>query len=802
MTDDSENGLVGKPTELFETDMLGLFQQLIPLGKWDATAAGGLALGKVPTLTSWQNGPPPGFDPPAHLLKGCNVGIVLLDGDCVLDEDPRNFPAGYAPDYSPARQLLAECGMDAKACPTVKTGGGGFHYYIRIPEGLAVVGSLRGLRGLDVKGPGSQVVAAGSRHPGTGLIYEWLTPTPSERPMSTDALVARLMRTTAQSSSSSTTTSSSTRHTPQELAAMLRGLDATSYRDQERWLRLMMACHAATGGEDVEEFIDFSTSDPMYRSHADRIMARWRSLSANKTGAVTERTLYRELIDAGKRDLIPNDASADFEHDPLPDAAPVAAPVARARATIAPAASPATAEAGLLPRPFPKGDHRGMARALLAGTSLQYWRGDWYEHRASHYVRLGPGKFRSMVWEWAEEQEHAASNGTEQVRPNKQLVDNIEEAAQGLALLECDAPCWLERLPGDPDARRLVPMLNGILDLDGRRLLPHTERLFVIHALPFGFDPNARAPKWMAFLASVWGDDVETLETLQMYTGLTASGRTDLQKILFVFGPTRSGKGVIQSVFQGLLGSDNCCGPTLDDLGGDFGLEPLIGKSLAIFSDVRLGTRTSSQKVLGNLLRISGEDQVSANRKYKLPWVGVLPTRLMMFSNDIPNIRDTSTALQARLVVLRMTRSFKGQEDTGLKGVLVAELPGILNWALEGLVKLEERGRLVQPQSGQQIMETMRAAASPVGAFLEQRCVLGEEHEVPKEDLFKAFKHWRDAQEIPYHSGISHFMRDVFSAASGVIEESKERKDGGRRRVLKGVGLLPEDPLELLEYGD
>lgn len=347
-------------------------------------------------------------------------------------------------------------------------------------------------------------------------------------------------------------------------------------------------------------------------------------------------------------------------------------------------------------------------------------------------------------------------------------------------------------------------MQNGLLDLDRRELLPHTDRLFNLHALPFAFDPHAQAPRWMMFLAQVWGDDPETVEGIQMHSGYLVSGRTDLQKILFVFGPKRSGKGVIQSVAIGLLGAENCCGPALDDLAGDFGLEPLVGKSLAIFSDVRIGGRSGSSKVLGNLLRVAGEDQVSANRKHRLPWVGVLPTRLMMFSNDIPNIRDTSTALQARFIVLRMTRSFYGEEDTGLKKALAAELPGILNWALEGLTKLEERGRLHQPPSGLQILETMRTAASPVAAFVEQRCVRGPKHEVPKLELYHAFKHWRDEQDISYGSGISHFMRDLLSAAGGVIEESKERTGGGeRRRVLKGIALAePTDPNAWMEYAE
>lgn len=316
MTDDSKNGLVGEPAELFDLDLLGMLRQTIPLGRWDATDAGGLALGKVPALQGWQSGAPPGFDPHAHLLAGMNVGVLLRDGDCVLDEDPRNFPEPCPRGYAPATQLLDECGMDPSACPVVETGGGGLHYYIRIPPGTSIVSSLRGLRGLDVKGPRSQVVAAGSRHYGTGLLYRWRSPTPNDRPMASDALTARLMRATALSSPSSPSYADLT---PEELERMLKVLKAADYRTNDQWFPLMAASHHATGGAGLDVFMDFCRSDPGYRVIEHEIEKRWRSLG-DKPNAITKRTLYKEVRKAGRADLIPGEAAADFEDDPVTDA--------------------------------------------------------------------------------------------------------------------------------------------------------------------------------------------------------------------------------------------------------------------------------------------------------------------------------------------------------------------------------------------------------------------------------------------------------------------------------------------------
>ena len=58
---------------------------------------------------------------------------------------------------------------------------------------------------------------------------------------------------------------------------------------------------------------------------------------------------------------------------------------------------------------------------------------------------------------------------------------------------------------------------------------------------------------------------------------------------------------------------------------------------------------------------------------------------------------DSSGALASRYVVLMMERSFFGREDLGLATRLLTELPGILNWARAGYLRIRKRGYFLQP---------------------------------------------------------------------------------------------------------
>ena len=52
----------------------------------------------------------------------------------------------------------------------------------------------------------------------------------------------------------------------------------------------------------------------------------------------------------------------------------------------------------------------------------------------------------------------------------------------------------------------------------------------------------------------MWPNDSESVELLQEYIGYILSGRTDMQKMLLLIGPTRSGKGTIARMLAQLIG--------------------------------------------------------------------------------------------------------------------------------------------------------------------------------------------------------------------------------------------------------
>lgn len=262
-----------------------------------------------------------------------------------------------------------------------------------------------------------------------------------------------------------------------------------------------------------------------------------------------------------------------------------------------------------------------------------------------------------------------------------------------------------------------------------------------------------------------------------------------------ILGPTRGGKGVITKTLSSLVGKRSVCSPKLDDLGQRFGLEPTLGKSLATVSDMRLGSRSDKQNIVGNLLRIVGEDEVDVERKHiGGAWTGKLGIRIFIATNMMPPLPDVSGALIARLVTLTTKRSFAGEEDPGLGSALQAELPGILNWAINGWKRLRQNGKFLITQESKHVAEKMADLASPLNAFLRERCVLDPSAQTPRDEIWKAYDRFVLMHDLPtVYSASNYFHRDLEVAAQHRIIAFRPRIDGKQVKCWKGIRLLPQD---------
>lgn len=429
------------------------------------------------------------------------------------------------------------------------------------------------------------------------------------------------------------------------------------------------------------------------------------------------------------------------------------------------------------------------------GYSLVHYADDFYIYVGTHYEVIEEATIRSRVYAFLDKCKKSGKQGAlVPFNPMPASVSAALDAIKSIVHLpnhpNTKPPIWLaDYARAKPSASKLVSLRNGIFHLEDSILLPHSLGFFTQNSLPFAYDQQAQCPEWTNFLQSVWPDDQESIDCLQEMFGYILSGDTRQQKFFNLIGPRRSGKGTINKVLVALLGQHNTVAPELGELCDTFGLQPWLGKLLASFTDARAPERNRSA-VVSQLLRIVGGDTITVNRKNKEAWNGYLPTRLVIYSNEVLQLTENSNALTGRMIVLKMTRSFFNKEDTELAYKLEQELSGIFNWAMEGLKRrLARGGHFLQPTSGKEYLDLMAELGNPMQPFTEDALEFDPTGITRKEDVFACWKHW--ALKKSMSPGTEQAFKRRFLAATQeqFVKSDQVQINGERSQVYLGVKL-------------
>lgn len=791
------------------------------------------SIGKHPRLNNWPaqaSGDPTVVAEWKRRWPGCNLGIATgaASGIVVIDVDPKNGG------HETLRQLSLEHGR-LPATPMQRTPSGGWHLVFRAP-GLLVSNAPLG-RGVDIRGDGGQIVAAPSRTPsGT---YSWQR-SPADTPLADlPAWVLTLLRRAPARSSPAAPVSDAGRgYFPPAPPAVLDAARAALERHGPAIDGQAGGLHTVQAGAILTH--DFALTDaeaaPLLEEWNETCVPPWEPDELREQALVKGRK-YGKLPYGSRRTMDALETArkliADWQANPGPDGQSSmfdmlnrcrdlrftdtakralvlrelkAATGIGVRELALPPVVNAEAQAEQAQRrqEYAKSPKASVVdtsepldaarRFLSAGrdseglAELVRWQGEFWRVEGTHYVAQSDEHVAGALYRFLDGKQEVATGAP--VKPDRTLVEVVAHALRAAAALDVSAPpAWVSPELGDAPAEEIISFRNGLLHVPTRGFRPPTRRLFTLNALAFDYAPEAPRPvEWLRFLGQLWGGDPESLETLQELMGLLLTGDTSFQKIFLLVGPPRCGKGTIGRILQALVGKENSCAPTLNGMGKDFGLESLVGKTLAVVSDARLSGRADQGVIVENLLRISGEDVVSAQRKFKTDWSAKMRARFVVLSNEVPALLDQSGALASRFIVLKLRHSFLGREDRALEGKLIAELPGILLWALEGLDRLRVRGYFRQPGSGAEAVRQLEALASPVKAFIEERCELADGATVDSATLYGAWSAWCLEQGRPPGT-VPIFGRNLLSAYPE-LRVSRPRAGDKRVRLYEGLRVV------------
>jgi P4 family phage/plasmid primase-like protien len=466
----------------------------------------------------------------------------------------------------------------------------------------------------------------------------------------------------------------------------------------------------------------------------------------------------------------------------------------------------------------PDDPHR-LARLFLDGSRWYYWREGYWEFTGTHYREVPKVEVRGWlsehckgVFERDHEEDMATWKGAcekadrrrladpdaKAAKPHmplrlkvtKNLVQNVLGALEGSALLssEFQQPSMLD---GGPTPA-LVALKNGLLDLGTGGLRDHTPDYFNRACLPYHHDPEARCSRFMAALDRSLGGDTELIGLLQEWFGYHLLTTTDAQAMLLMVGEGANGKSMVCAALEAMLGPENVSGLSLANLRDHHTLPAAMGRLANISADMGELDRTDEGRLK---MLVSGDKQL-INPKHRDPYSDRSKARWTIATNSLPYFSDKSEGLYRRLLVVPFrVRIPEGERVAGMDKPAYwqesGELPGILNWALEGLARLRARGlQFKESAVCQEVKEAHRKKNNPTRTFLEEWFEEDPEAEpILSQEVYLTYQTWayQHGHKAVASNTFAEEVRRRFPIANN---DSRIKRGEDRLKVWKGLRKL------------
>ena len=390
---------------------------------------------------------------------------------------------------------------------------------------------------------------------------------------------------------------------------------------------------------------------------------------------------------------------------------------------------------------FSRNGGTSIRSAIAAETFVKGQSGNLLFHQSAWWTWNG------QVWE--EEEEIAVKAAVRRLLTSHPLgkeltkttvITDVTEQIRLLLVTDSSFPGF------DADMEKIV-LQNGTLYLKGKPVFKnaHIRRDYRTIQLGFNYDPQARCPRFMKFLYELELDR-DTQCRLQEWAGYLLIPTAKLQRCLLLIGEGANGKSMLLLTLQAMLGKDNVSSLEMAELFDRFKVAMLRGKLANIATDVE-----TSQVLDARFKKlVAGEPQV-AEQKYRDPFEFNPFARLLFSANDFIPTKDRSLGFFRRFDVIRFNRVFdESEQDKDLAKTLRNELPGIFNWALAGLVRLEENNwKMTESLAMKQAHEDFKRQVNPLINFLEERCTLDPQGKTSASLLRYEYVEW--CKQNGYH---------------------------------------------------
>lgn len=322
----------------------------------------------------------------------------------------------------------------------------------------------------------------------------------------------------------------------------------------------------------------------------------------------------------------------------------------------------------------------------------------------------------------------------------------------------------------------LIALNNGVFNLNTKELVPYDKSHIFTSKSPVNFVRGASCPKFLDALMDIVCEDEKLLMCIQEIFGYTLINNTKAEKVFYFVGVGANGKSFLSDIITQIVGKVNTSNIPLSRFSQRFGAEGMINKLVNIANENEFGGAISSE----NIKIFASGDRTNIERKYKGDLTYKSTCKLIFLLNRLPDTLDNTHGYYRKILIVPFNRIFKPEEmDRNLKEKASEELSGILNWAIEGAVRLINNGyKFTECEAIKKATEVYKEEQNPVETFSKDVLIYEEGCSETKKDVLDSYKLWIEGQNISSRGTESpqRFWKALSNSSKVLLDKELEYK--------------------------
>ncbi|MBS1696093.1 MAG: hypothetical protein JST91_28190 [Actinobacteria bacterium] len=283
--------------------------------------------------------------------------------------------------------------------------------------------------------------------------------------------------------------------------------------------------------------------------------------------------------------------------------------------------------------------------------------------------------------------------------------------------------------PDEPETR-FVSVPSGLFDVSAGEIVPHDPDVLTTYQLQVDPEFDSPTTEFNDFVNSVVHHD-DRARVLDILAYLLLPGNPE-QRAVMLCGAGRNGKGVLLSVVESIIGTQNAAHVSLQEMSRQFAAAEIYGKPVNIVGDID-GDHIAHT---GKFKQMTGDDTVRMDVKHATAFAAKVWAVPVFSANQIPTSADTSHGYLRRWEVVEFPNTFDGS-DTGLRDRLRAELPAIAGRLLRRAH--EHPYRISTSESGTRAHDMFARRSDPVRTWLDETELTGF---AERKDAYADYRDW------------------------------------------------------------